>query len=260
MLRPGESGELSVNVLLGEPGRHVVSVKIETNSVQEPDGVVYLRWDGFAPIQVEPESAIFGNVFQGTTESVILNVSRRVDDRCTCESVTVSESDRGAGLSARLVGDQIVVTVLANNDLGVHRCNLLLSLQDCWRTSVRVPVSWNVVPQVAVTPATIYVGSVSPSHTVVRGFVVEALDGQGLVEGDAKRASADASVEFRVDWDVKGATRWVGKLQCVAPSEPGLFSFELPVVLYAGGEKSAQVTLTGYVKEGTCDAPGLYDN
>jgi hypothetical protein len=176
-LLPGESGEILVLASLGVSGSRSVAVTVVSNCVKNPSTSLRIRWNAVAPVLVEPEEVDLGRLLTGESRTAEVRLRRSPGGECQESQMSVDVPAATSGLAATLEDDVVTIFLEVKGAAGTRREFVNVKLNDCWRGSIRIPVSWEVVPRVSVVPSSIHVGSVQAGRSVSRRIVVRSNDG-----------------------------------------------------------------------------------
>lgn len=148
VVAPGEAGEVSVIVRLGVSGERTVSITVLSNCVNNSAIPLSIRWNAIAPVQVAPELVDFGRMLIGTEDSAVIRLQRSPSGECPESQIRVFVLPSAPGVSAMQDGDVVTVRLKASKPHGVHRDFVNFELTDCWRSSIRVAILWEVIPRI----------------------------------------------------------------------------------------------------------------
>lgn len=242
----GDSESIKLGIRIRDPGKRAVSASVWTNGSDVPT-VLRVQWEALFPIRCDPEELLFGDLLRGETRTMTVKVDP-IDARSACRvsEVRLLQVDAG-GLFARLTRDSVVVTVTAGADCRRFRSTLYLQLANCGVQSLAVPVSWRVVPEVAVVPEVIYLGPVPASSTWSRSILLRA-NGAGRLDSLLEATNAGKPLSYEVTWDELTPTVWKGVCHGITPRKIGVFHETLRLGQVRDSESEVVVSVSGFVE------------
>lgn len=190
VLAPGEEGIVVVRIAPHQSENRSASVTVHSNDPSRPRIPLRISWRAVAPLEFNPLSLDFGTIRPNETLEKTVKLIWRDDADVSCrvgrvqcfpaERLRVSIESAEAEVDVRRKSESFIVSLTAPSVAGIQSGRIEVFLDNCWRKSVSIPVSWHVQDVIEAKPGRLFLGTGYAGETRTQKIIISSHPGEFL--------------------------------------------------------------------------------
>ena len=248
-LASGGSTQMIAAVNLTELGQQSSRVQI-LGSARNAVAEVFITWNAGSVVRVEPRGVYCGTIQCGFSHTRTLSVfpPQDVELQDCIEAVSCSpEGIINSKIEKQMDRWNITVTIAPTSPDAFGRGHVKIHGKN-GSPDFRIPVEWNAVESVSVSPRGVFVGIAQPSQPWTAKYIVTSVE--GAIDSISIGGSATHSEDIDTKIEKVAANRCRITISGFAPSKAGPFSLEIPIKVKCDtNETMRTTTVTGMVQD-----------